>query len=94
MQQYLRKVRAKLGGVTINPGGVQTHEMKIEFSVSKSISSAANTAEITIYNLAESTRNGVGKELDTITLEAGYMPPFGGGNIGIIFKRSYTRRRA
>lgn len=85
--QYLRKVRAKLnGGLVINPGSVQTHEIKIEFTISKSVSSAANTAEIKFYNLAESTRNGMGREFDAITLEAGYMPPGEAGNVGVIFK--------
>lgn len=90
MQLYLRKVRLKAGGsggsVVINPGGIQTHEIKIEFSVSKSISSTQNTATIKIWNLAEGTRNALGKELDDVTLEAGYLPPDGGGNVGIIFK--------
>ncbi|MCY0154235.1 hypothetical protein OEG86_20625 [Hoeflea alexandrii] len=85
--QYLRKVRATFsGGLTINPGAVQPHEIKIEFSISKSVSSSANTAEIKLYNLAEGTRNGMGKEFDAVTLEAGYMPPGEGGNVGIIFK--------
>ena len=87
MRQYLRKVRAVLGGaVTINPGPVSKHEIKIEFTISKGVSSSQNTAEIKIYNLAESTRNAIGKELDTITLWAGYMPPGEDGNVGVIFK--------
>ncbi len=74
------------GGLVINPGAVQPHEIKIEFSISKGISSSPNSAEIKLYNLAESTRNGMGKEFDAITLEAGYMPPHSSGNVGIIFK--------
>lgn len=74
------------GGLIINPGAVQPHEIKIEFSISKGISSSPNSAEIKLYNLAESTRNGMGKEFDAITLEAGYMPPNSAGNVGIIFK--------
>ena len=86
--QYIRWARARFaGGLAIN----QQHplvapQIKIEFNISKSISSTANTADITIYNLAESTRNGIGKEFDAITLEAGYAPPGGAGNVGIIFK--------
>lgn len=87
MLQYLRKVRASFnGGLIINPGPVSTHEIKIEFSISKGISSSPNSAEIKLYNLAETTRNGMGKEFDAITLEAGYMPPGESGNVGIIFK--------
>ena len=86
MRQYLRKVRASFrGGLIINPGGTNRHDIKIEFSVSKSISSSANSAEISIYNLTESPRNGIGKEFDAITLEAGYMPPDDDGNVGVIF---------
>jgi hypothetical protein len=35
--------------------------------------------------LTEAHRNAVGKELDDVTLEAGYTPPGGGSNVGIIF---------
>lgn len=88
MLQYLRKVRASFnGGYTVNPGGISKHEIKIAFSISKGISSSANTAEIEIWNLRESSRNSMGKEFDEVTLEAGYMPPQGGsGNVGVIFK--------
>lgn len=90
MQQYLRKVRATLSGsagsLVVNPGGIATHEIKIAFDVSKGIESSQNTAKISIWNLTEAHRNSVGKELDDITLEAGYMPPGGGSNIGVIFK--------
>lgn len=87
MQQYLRKVRAEFnGGLVINPGGLEGAQLRIEFSISKSISSSANTADIKLFNLTESNRNSMGKEFDEVTLEAGYMPPNGGGNVGIIFK--------
>lgn len=90
MQQYLRKVRLKAGGsggsISINAGGTNLHDLKIGFNITKSLSSSQNTATIEIWNLAEASRNGLGKELDDITLEAGYLPPGGGGNVGIIFK--------
>lgn len=87
MDKYLRKVRATFnGGFTVNPGGINQHDLRIGFSVTKSISSSENTASITLYNLSESTRNSMGKEFDEVTLEAGYMPPNGGSNVGIIFK--------
>lgn len=75
MLQFLRKVRLTYSGGVINPGGVQKHEIKIGFSVSKGIESSQNTAEIELWNLSPGTRNALGKELDDITLEAGYMPP-------------------
>lgn len=90
MRQYLRKVRLTASGsggsLVLNQGPIQRHEIKITFDVSKSISSQANDATIRIWNLAESSRNAIGKELDQITLEAGYMPPGESGNVGIIFK--------
>ena len=90
MEQYLRKVRLTASGggssLVFNSGPVRDQEIKIAFSVSKSISSQQNSAEIRIWNLAESSRNSIGKELDDITLEAGYMPPGQSGNVGIIFK--------
>lgn len=87
MEQYLRKVRASFnGGLVINPGGINKHELMISFDVTKGLSSSANKATIELYNLTESHRNGMGKEFDEVTLEAGYIPPGGGGNVGIIFK--------
>ncbi|CAN7388401.1 phage protein [Neorhizobium sp. LjRoot104] len=87
MDQYLRKVRATFnGGFIVNPGSSTLDQIRIEFSISKGISSAQNTADITIFNLEESHRNSIGKEFDNITLEAGYIPPGGDGNVGIIFK--------
>lgn len=87
MDQFLRKVRATFkGGYVINPGGINEHELKISFDVSKGNESSANSASITFYNLAEGTRNSIGKELDELILEAGYTPPTGGDNVGVIFK--------
>lgn len=90
MRQYLRKVRATFagsgGGLVINPGPLQVHELKIGFNIQKDISGVPNSAVIEITNLSEGHRNAVGKELDDVTLEAGYMPPEGGSNVGIIFR--------
>lgn len=86
MELFLRKVRLTAGGIVLNPGGIQTHELKIAFSISKGVSSTQNSGEIKIWNLGADTRQALGKELDDITLEAGYFPPSGGNNVGIIFK--------
>lgn len=80
MLQYLRKVRATFnnGAYIVNPGNiVRQVELKINFSVTKGLSGSANTAEITLYNLAPQHRNAIGKELSEIMLEAGYIPPVG-----------------
>lgn len=90
MKQYLRKVRLQASGsggsLRINDGDSNPKELKIAFTIQKGISSTQNSAEIKIWNLSETSRNAIGKELDDITLEAGYLPPDGGGNVGIIFK--------
>jgi len=87
MLQYLRKVSAEFsGGLTLNPGGIALHEIKIDFQITKGISSKSNTARISIWNLTESHRNSMGKEFDKITLKAGYIPPGDSGNVGVIFK--------
>lgn len=90
MRQWLRKARVTFsgsgGGYVINPGPVMTHELRVAFSVSRGISGSPNTFELKLWNLAAGNRNAVGKELDEVKLEAGYMPPEGGGNVGIIAK--------
>lgn len=90
MQQWLRKVRVTFsgsgGGVVINPGESTDVQLRVSFDVTKTISSSPNTARIAIWNLNEGHRNAVGKELDQVILEAGYIPTFGQSNVGIIFK--------
>lgn len=87
---YLRKARLllkKSGRVVhiINPGDETDDQIQIEFAISKSLSSTANTANIQVWNLSQSTRNAMGKEFDGIELEAGYIPPDGGSTVGTIF---------
>lgn len=88
MRQWLRKTRVTFaGGFTVNPDGrVTPKELRVAFSVSKSISGSPNTFEIKLWNLSPGHRNSLGKEFDKVTLEAGYVPPEGGGNLGIIAK--------
>lgn len=85
---FRRKVRFTATGSTgliVNPGGWDMTDLKISFSVAKSLSSSANDAEIAIYNLTEGHRNALGRELEDIRLEAGYIPPNGDDNTGVIF---------
>ncbi|MCF1502202.1 hypothetical protein L0F51_00285 [Afifella sp. H1R] len=88
MWQYLRKIRVTFNGgaLVVNPGSETDRQLRVRFSVSKGISGVANTATIEIFNLAKDRRKAVGKELDDVLLEAGYWPPTGGNNVGIIFK--------
>lgn len=89
MKQYLRKVRLTVKGsggtMTINPGGLNSAQLKIQFDIKKGVSSTNNSATIKVWNLKEAHRNMMGKELDDLTLEAGYMPPGESGNVGVIF---------
>lgn len=88
MRQWLRKARVTFpGGFTVNPSNrVETHELRVQFSVSRGISGSPNTFEIKLFNLSASHRNALGRELEQVQLEAGYIPPEGGGNLGIIAK--------
>lgn len=99
MLQYLRKARVTFGGpggFVVNPGLLEKDQLRVKFSVSRGISSSANTFKIDIYNLNESHRNSLGIELDTVMLEVGYTPPDGSSNVGIIAKgkiRDYQHDR-
>lgn len=86
MQQFLRKVRITFPGLVVNPGGLNEHDLTVEFSTSGDISAGQNTGTIKIYNLNEGHRNAIKNEFDQVTLEAGYTPPTGGSNVGIILK--------
>lgn len=90
MRQFLRKARVTFfgsGGFTVNPSdNVERHELRIAFDVSKTISGSANKFEIRVWNLNADHRNSIGKELEEVQLEAGYVPPEGGGNLSIIAK--------
>lgn len=90
MRQWLRKSRVTFfgsGGFTVNLSGrVEPHELRVAFDVSKGISGSPNKFEIRVWNLNADHRNSIGKELEEVQLECGYVPPEGGGNLSIIAK--------
>lgn len=90
MQQFLRKTRVIFSGsdtgFTVNPNLSVDEELRVDFNIVRSISSEANTGTVTIYNLTQSHRAAVGRELDDMNIECGYLPPSGDGSIGTIFK--------
>lgn len=88
MRQWLRKTRVTfVDGFIINPSDeVETHELRVAFDVSKSISGSPNKFELKIWNLNASHRNSIGNEFDSVELEAGYAPPEGDGNLSTIAK--------
>lgn len=70
--------------LTVSPNngtGKQFNDLQITFKISKFGDSTPNEAEISIYNLNESSRKFVDKENQIIILKAGYE-----GNFGQIFK--------
>lgn len=81
----------------INPSDrVEEHELRVAFQVSRGISGSPNTFDIRIWNLNRDHRNSIGREYESVQLEVGYVPPEGGGNVGVIAKgriRDYQHDR-
>lgn len=80
-RQWKRVVEVTVSG---KAGSITVRDLKIEFSVSKSIGSKQNTATISIWNLTKSHRRQLGEEFDKIELKAGYAE----GGVSTIFKGS------
>ena len=60
-------------------------QLKINFSITRDLSSSPNTGSIKIYNLNQSTRNLVGREFTKIELYAGYEPNTTDSNVSLLF---------
>ena len=96
-----RKVRLTAtgaSGLVINAGQDTDRELKIAFSAARSLSSSANDGTIRIWNLSEGHRNAMGRELEDVRLEAGYINETG-EDVGVIFagqirKPSHAREGA
>jgi len=75
-RQWLRRLRVTVSGAAGSAvfEGSQDPEpgFAISFAGTKTIGCKQNTFEVTIWNLAKSTRNMLGAEYDTIKVEAGY----------------------
>jgi len=76
--QYIRRCNLLVAGASGE--GLDLSGLRISFKVKKSDAQTPNTAEIRVYNLAESTAKQIREEFKTITLQAGYE-----ANFGIIF---------
>ena len=83
---WLRRVRV----VVVPPSGkgLEFAELFIEGRVARSYKLTENTAEITIHNVSESTRNDVLVKGANAEVYAGYED---GGGAGLIFKGNVTR---
>lgn len=77
-EQYPRKV-----GLVVSVGSdtLDLSEFHIKFNVRQMDVNAPNTADITIYNLEDSTAQRIQSEFQQVSLQAGYD----GGNFGVIF---------
>ena len=86
-QQWLRKVRVIFsgGGLIVNAGAETDKQLKVEFTIEKSISGTTNALEVRIHNLAEATRNAIDKEFSDVEIQAGYIPPGGADLTGTVF---------
>lgn len=92
LDKFHRKVRVVFSGqgdLIVNPGIETDEQLLVEFDIEKSISGTSNELNINIYNLAETSRNAIGKEFSDIEIQAGYVPPDGNGRFidltGVIF---------
>ena len=77
-RQYLR--RCKLIVSTAGGSGLDLSGLHIKFAVKKADAQTPNTAEIRVYNVAETTVARIRKEFSRVVLQAGYE-----SNYGVIF---------
>lgn len=80
-RQWKRVVEVTISG---KAGTLTVRDLKIDFSISKSIGSKQNTATIAVWNLTKSHRRQLGEEFDKIEIKAGYLE----GPVSTIFKGS------
>lgn len=77
-RQYLRA--CKLIVATAGGSGLDLSGLHIKFSIKKADAQTPNTAEIRVYNVAETTVARIRKEFSRVVLQAGYE-----ANLGVIF---------
>ena len=68
-----------------------TSNLRVTFSVRKTVKSSANTAEINIYNLAPTTRGNIETEGESVSLVAGYNEIRGQIYLGDIDKITHAK---
>lgn len=79
--KYLRDV-----SLVLNGGALVIRDLKVSFNVSKSLSAENNSASFQIWNLTAANRSRFKQEFREVEFYAGYTPPQGGSNVGLIFK--------
>lgn len=85
-RQYLRA--CKLIVATAGGSGLDLSGLHIKFSIKKADAQTPNTAEIRVYNVAETTVARIRKEFSRVVLQAGYE-----ANLGVIFDGNIKQAR-
>lgn len=71
--------------VSLNVDGTDASLLRVVFKVTKTLEKEPNSAEITVYNLAESTRGAMSDKFASVILKAGYGKPGTLGTTATIF---------
>ena len=71
---------------TVTATGLEYSDLRVAFSIKKSLEKEPNTAEVTVYNLSEGTRGKLVQKFTPVLLRAGYGSESTPGNFGIIFQ--------
>tara|TARA_R110000868_G_scaffold62751_6_gene189494 strand:- start:132 stop:1064 length:933 start_codon:yes stop_codon:yes gene_type:complete len=82
VQQYIRECKLKVADDV--GAGLDLSQLHIVFSIKKADSETPNVADITVYNLSDSTATRIKKEFSRVVLQAGYQENYGtifAGNI-------------
>lgn len=86
-RQYLRRCNVVVA--TDAGQGLDLSQLRIKFAIKKTDGQTPNTAEITVYNLADDVAHRIRKEFTSIALQAGYD-----SNFGIIFAGTIKQVRS
>lgn len=71
MSLFNRIVDIELAGITGLRSG--RNQLKVAFTVTKTLDVSSNTADLRIWNLSENTRNNIRELDDVVTINAGYI---------------------
>jgi len=67
-----RELLLTVGKQTAGQGIAVNQNLRVQFEITKTITSAPNTAEIRVFNLSQETENKIEGEFDEVILNAGY----------------------
>jgi len=75
MTLFNRVIQTKIGKAVGE--GIDVSDLRVSFTIYKAIDPTSNSCRITIYNMAENTRNQIREIDDVITISAGYADDAG-----------------